>query len=222
MGKNNCRCLGAALSLLLIAVLTAGCAMPSKADDAQVESVLQLEHDILEDPLLKEMDALEASLLAEPPQETEPTADAGAAVQEPPASVSAAPVSATPAPAALPEPAAAAAAAEEAPASDTTEAKRVVFGQVRQADSAGMTLRVIVLKTLTAEEQKRIRNGEKVPRFALTDTVLKLVYSDKAVFEAVTELSPRAADKSEVASGQTVRVALNKAGKIVTVRILRE
>lgn len=204
--------------LLWTALLLTGCSLSGAPSDAGVEEVLQLENDVLEDPLLKELDALEASLLeAPPPEETaapeEPQAPTEAPVQQ---------ASPTPAPAPEPQPPAATAPAAPLEPPPAEAARRVVFGQVRKADDAGVTLRVIEARTLTQEELRRIKNGERVQRYLVTDQILKLSYSGNTVFQIVIDGAAQGAARNDVAQGQTVRAALNKDGAVVALRILRE
>lgn len=212
-----------ALLLPMLLLSLGGCMRPEP--DSAIEEVLQLNNDILEDPLLKEMDALEASLLS---QEAEPLV-AEAAEQTAPAEVPKAQLE--PAPAAV-IPAAPAAAAPtavpdtSAPAADTVAPqtdpfKKAVFGLVKRTADAGISLRVIETKVLTADELRRIKNGEKIPQVLLTDEVLRLVYSGTVIFEKMVNNAPVPASLAEVVSGQTVRVTLNRAGEITYLRIIR-
>lgn len=204
--------------LLGAALLLTGCSLSGAPSDAGVEEVLQLENDVLEDPLLKELDALEASLLETPPPEET------AAPEEPqaPTQAPAQQASPTPAPAPEPQPPAAIAPAEPLEAPPAEVARRVVFGQVRKADDSGVTLRVIEARTLTQEELRRVKNGERVQRYLVTDQILKLSYAGRTVFQIVSDGTAQGAAKADVAQGQTVRAALNKDGAVVALRILRE
>lgn len=205
-----------ALTFMLVLSLT-GC----KASDSEtaIEGVLQLDNDILEDPLLKELDALEESLLSQAvePLVTTPSVEA---VQEPDQEVlvAAAPVSK--------QQAAESAHPVPSPSSDTTVPqvvvpKKITFGIVKRTDDAGVSLRVIQAKPLSMEELRRIKNGEKVPRALLTDEIVKFRYSSSAVFEKLENDRPVPATLSEVVSGQTVRVTWNGSGEITLLRILR-
>lgn len=208
-----------AIALLL---LSSGCTAQKANDD--IEEVLQLNNDILEDPLLKELDSLEASLLTQeelPGAQSEASVEiepaASVQVQAPTAPAPSASTAAVPIPSVVP-------AAQPAPSSDSTVSntdKRVLFGVIRKVSDYGVTLQVIQAKSLTAEELKKIKNGEKIPLTLLTEEILQLRYSTKADFERLENGSPVPAEASDVVRGQRVRIALTPSGEIKLLRIIR-
>lgn len=188
------------------------------------EEVLQLENDILEDPLLTEMDALEESLLIESEESLVATATEALEPTTAPATVKT-PAKVQNSPSALPaEPATSTTQAPlptERPAAVTVIAKKIQYGIVKKVNDVGLSLRVIKLKNLTPEEQRRLENGEKIPRFLLTDEVLRLTFSDALMVEKMDRLNPVPATAAEITQGQTVRITLDKTGNISLVRILK-
>ncbi len=198
------------LTLILVLPLT-GC--KASQQDSSIEEVLQINNDILEDPLLKELDLLEASLLAQDPissASAEPAAleeNASAIPPEPAQERS--------------QPTAVSGSSAEPSTDQSAAFKRIVFGKVKKATDVGIALRVIQAKALTPDELKRIKNGEKIPRTLLTDEVLNLDYSGTTAFEKIESGTAVPAQLSDVASGQTVRVTLNQSGKITLLRIIR-
>ncbi len=211
------------IGMMAIALLfSSGCA--AQKNNTDIEEVLQLNNDILEDPLLKELDSLEASLLI---QEDLPQAPTGSATesepaatvkeQEPTATAPTVSAPAAPAPSASPDP-------QPSPPPEVTVSatdKRVLFGVIRKVSDYGITLQVIEAKALTAEELKKIKSGEKIPLTLLTEEVLQLRYSTKADFERLDNGSPVPASLSDVVRGQRVRIALSPSGEIKLLRIIR-
>lgn len=220
------------LAAITVVLLASGC-MAQKAN-SDIEEVLQLNNDILEDPLLKELDSLEASLLVQDElpttKETSPTSTAPAvpeleqapAVPKPatsePAAAKPAAKSAAVAPAVVPVPTLVA--PTETVSANTN--KRVLFGVVRKVSGPEITLQVIQAKTLTPEELKKIKSGEKIPMTLLTEEVLTLRYTDKTAFERLENGVPVLASPSDIARGQRVRIAQTPSGEIKLLRIIRD
>lgn len=201
------------IGLMVVAgILMTGCWAPEK--ESLADEVLQINNDILEDPLLKELEELEASLMLQDPAPSE--AETPLAPVPEPASVAEAPktTAPVPAPALLEAPPASA-------APIPVLSQKVTFGIVKKTAEAGISLRVVETKILTADELRRIKNGEKIQRALLTDEVLRLTYSSGVTVEKIENGTPVAATLSDVASGQTVRVALNRQGEITALRIIR-
>ncbi len=201
------------IGLMVVAgILLTGCWAPEK--ESLADEVLQINNDILEDPLLKELEELEASLMLQDPAPSE--AETPLAPVPKPASVAEAPKTTAPVPAP--------ALLEAPPASAAPIAvlsQKVTFGIVKKTAEAGISLRVVETKILTADELRRIKNGEKIQRALLTDEVLRLTYSSGVTVEKIENGTPVAATLSDVASGQTVRVTLNRQGEIAALRIIR-
>lgn len=203
------------LILIVILLPFGGCG--SQETDQAVEEVLQLENDILEDPLLRELDALEDSLIrdAAVPEPALAPAEAASAMEQ--AKSVPQPAETTLTPAAQPAPAVTEAAAPVKVEPD----KQVYFGVVRKVSDSGIALQIIEAKALTADELRRLKNGEKIPLTLLTENMLTLRYTPSTVFEKVVDGSSVPAIAADVAKGQRVRVSLNLAGNIRTLRILR-
>lgn len=206
------------LALILIpALLFSGCV--DSAREASIEEVLQLSNDILEDPLLKELDALETALMN---QDLEPSAVPVETLQEPattPPPSTAQTQEPTPklpppstAPADVPTPSEATAPVPQ---------KRVLFGVVNRVSGSGIVLRVIQAKTLTPEEQAQVNNGEIQLRTLLTDELVPLDFGRSFEVERLENRLPVSASLSDVTRGQTVRVALDSSGMIKLLRIIR-
>jgi len=211
----------AAIGLTILAgTLLTGCSVPgpkSLADD-----VLQINNDILEDPLLKELEDLEASLMLQDPAPSE-TAASLTTAQESVSDTEAAKNNTVPAPdPASNIPAPAQLEAPQRPAEPLVVIpQKITFGIVKRTTEAGISLRVVETKTLTAEELRRIKNGEKIQRAFLTDEVLRLPYSSAVTVEKIENGTPVPAALADIVSGQTVRVTLNRSGEIAALRIIR-
>lgn len=202
--------------VLIPALLFSGCV--DSAREASIEEVLQLSNDILEDPLLKELDALEAALMN---QDLEPPA---APVETEPATTPLPPTAQTQEPAPEIPPSSTAPADSPTPSEATAPVpqKRVLFGIVNRVSGSGIVLRVIQAKTLTPEEQAQVNNGDIQLRTLLTDELVPLDFGRSFEVERLENRLPVSASLSEVTRGQTVRVALDSSGMIKLLRILRD
>lgn len=211
---------GIFILILLPILLFSGCVNAAK--EAAIEDVLQLSNDILEDPLLKELDSLEEALMMNPDAEALPPSPAVDAADEPDKAAAPSAKAPEPTPAAPPETAASAepAAVPEQPAA--LPQKQVLFGIINKVSSAGITLRVIQAQTLTPEELKQIKNGEKPIRSLLTDEQLQLRFGKSIEIERLENRIPVPAALSDVTRGQTVRIALDQSGAVKLLRIIRE
>lgn len=218
------------VTMVVFAVLVfslSGCVFTK--EDEEVEEVLQLENDILDDPLNKELDILEQTLIQEEDLTAQESIDSTKDNEQ---SDVESVIDDSEKTKVTPEPAGVSNVATDDASSKPSDGNGVakqelseqrklpLTGKIGKVMAEGFTLKVIKLKTLTADEIAKIRRGEAVRRLEMTDEAIKIPYAESVVVERAQKGIVTSLTVADLKQGDIVIVNLNKNGAVVRIRIV--
>lgn len=220
-----------ALALLSGGLMT-GC---KNNEDEPLDKAFKLSNDILEDPLMRNLEEMEKALLemdlpSESPQNEQqqtlnPVESEQVELVQPPTDTA-------------PEPALPIAeavtdnptmegteTASDAPVpgqQDNQSARKIYYGIVRRIGPQRISLQIIEAKNGSAEEAKAAKAGGQALRTLITTEVKTFELAEGMTVEKLKGASTLSAERADLTVGQVVRATLTKEGMVRSIRIVRE